>query len=179
MRRAMTSIKHFWTHVKVSEPENPSSCWEWIGGCDTNFYPIYNGVTARRIAAIIWKQRDVGTVKLACRNTKCVNPHHMTHIGLPRSITFDGRSPLTGKKLKTPVQYDKPLIDLILSKRNGAYTIAKIAKECNATHKTVRLALRCATVHDILADIEKYKRNGMDVPIEPDNRTTSAFRDSK
>lgn len=170
MRRSMTSVRHFWTHVRVLNPDSQSSCWEWIGGCDNNFYPIYNGVTARRIAAIIYKQRDVGTVKLACRNVKCVNPYHMTHIGLPRSVTYDERSPLTGRKLKKPVQFDTDLINLILSKRDGAYTIAKIAKECHTTGKIVRLALRYSVVHDILADIDKYKRNGLDVPIEPDRR---------
>jgi hypothetical protein len=88
----MDDLDRFWTYAAAPSDE---ACWEWTGGLDRRGYGMFwSG--AQGVRAYRWLyERMVGAVPAGmhldhlCRNTKCVNWHHL-EVVTPRENIMRG-----------------------------------------------------------------------------------------
>jgi hypothetical protein len=89
------SLVDFWSRVRCRNRDT-DSCWDWIGAFDSHGYPLYCGVYARRIAALIDTREIPGNVSMGgldCGQT-CIRPSHIARIGAPGRKNQNGYIPV-------------------------------------------------------------------------------------
>jgi hypothetical protein len=159
MKAKHPSVLDFWSHVKVEQVDNPDSCWLWNWTVNHDGYGLYKSCLARRVAGIIYFHKIPGSITLRkeCPNN-CIRREHFVNVGWNEE--------LSKKHHRQP-----SVVRKILAARTPAYTIKELCAKTGETTRTVRDVLRESAMYDILADVQRYLRNGDDIPILPDTRT--------
>lgn len=130
--KSRASLRDFWTNVAIDKPDEPNSCWLWVGPLDSFGYGMYCGQPARRIAALIDCGQIPGSVTFGCHGgTRCVRPAHILRIG-----EYGRRSSKTGK---IPIRYDVDFQEKAYANRH--MSDKELATLLTTTEKMVR-ALR-------------------------------------
>lgn len=154
-------IVDFWLHVMDSDLDDHDSCWLWTGSCDGNGYPMYCGVGARRIAAVIDTGAIPGNVSMDCQTLRCVRPAHFFRIGRPgRKNTRSG----------------KPTIRQDMDMQKRVYQYRHLSDEELAiflnTHKSIVKSLRLSIpLYRIQEEVEYRKEHRMSILHSPMSQT--------
>lgn len=158
------SLYDFWNHVRDANPDVPGSCWTWFGATDAAGYPMYCGVYARRISALIDTGSIPGNVSMQCVNQRCVRPSHIFSIGLP------GRK--SRKTGKIPLRHNQEFLLKVYQLRE--HTDVEIAAKLDTLPNIVRHARVQFAMFRILDEIAWCKANKKHILREPVGQSIDA-----
>lgn len=157
MKLGKANILEFWNNVRVVDPNDPNTCWEYTGPVDMNGYGIYRSVLAHRVAVLAYMPPGglhvPGKVTKKCNNRRCVRREHIDNVYPPKNANIDNIK-----------------VQVFKARGEGRYKIEEIAKKVNLPLMKVRMILREAALYDIMKDVERYHNNKIPVPIIPDTR---------
>lgn len=151
------NIADFWLHVSDADMDSPNSCWEWNGSFDSAGYPMYCGVAARRISAVIDTGDIPGNVSMNCENPKCVNPNHFYRIGKP-----ERKNSKTGK---IPHRHDIRLQAAVYAERSKSDE--ELATRFTVTTRTIKNIRYSIALYFIQDEVRRRKANGLRIMREP------------
>lgn len=147
-------IYNFWQYVKDANPDDMDSCWEWTGAFDGSGYPMYCGVAARRIAALIDTGKIPGNVSMDCNNIKCVRPAHIFRIGNPGRKTSKGVIPA-----RYDIEFQRKIYEL------RSLTDGELMTKFAVNAQTLKACRYSTALYAIEAEVLFYKNAGKPIPI--------------
>lgn len=132
----LSDVLRFWN--KVDRPEDPSACWNWLGGKDKDGYGFFYLEGKAIIASRFVYELLNGPIPKGliichrCDNPSCCNPNHIfagTHSDNAHDAYNKGRRCAIGRKNGRAVLTEQDVLDIRSSIQNGTATTGQIAKQ--------------------------------------------------